>query len=85
MVDSELLSILVCPENKTPVRLVDADVVAKVNAAIAGGNLKYRNGERVDDAIEEGLLREDGAFLYAVREGIPIMLIDESIPMGQLS
>lgn len=85
MVDSELLSILVCPENKTPVRLVDADMVGKVNAAIASGSLKYRNGEKVEDAIEDGLLREDGAFLYAVREGIPIMLIDESIPMGQLS
>ncbi len=85
MVDSELLSILVCPENKTPVRLVDAGVVAKVNAAIASGSLKYRNGEKVEEAIEDGLLREDGNYLYAVREGIPIMLIDEAIPMVQLS
>lgn len=85
MLDSELLSILVCPENKTPVSLADEATVAKVNAAIAAGTLKYRNGEKVEEAIEAGLIREDGAYLYAVREDIPVMLIDESIPMDQLA
>lgn len=85
MLDQELLSILVCPENKTPVTLVDDGMIARVNAAIEARTLKYRNGETVEEAIEAGLLREDGAYLYAVREDIPVMLIDESIPMAQLS
>ncbi|MFM1920114.1 MAG: hypothetical protein RLZZ303_1748 [Candidatus Hydrogenedentota bacterium] len=85
MLDSELLSILVCPENKTPVSLADEATVAKVNAAIASGTLMYRNGEKVEEAIEAGLIREDGAYLYAVREDIPVMLIDESIPLDQLA
>ncbi len=85
MVDPELLSILVCPENKTPVRLADAELVEKVNAAIAAGTLKYRNGEKVEEAIEAGLVREDNAYLYAIREDIPVMLIDESIALNQLS
>lgn len=84
MVDQDLLDILVCPENKTAVKLVDDDVLAKVNDAIQAKTLKNRAGEAVEDAVDGGLLREDGAYLYAIRDDIPIMLIDESIPMDQL-
>jgi uncharacterized protein YbaR (Trm112 family) len=84
MVDPELLSILVCPENKTPVRLADADLVEQVNAAIATGTLKYRNGEKVEEPIDAGLVRADNTCLYAIREDIPVMLIDESIALDQL-
>lgn len=85
MVDSELLSILVCPENKTPVTVVEQDVVDRINAAIASGALKNRSGEVVEGAIDSGLLREDGAYLYIIREDIPVMLIDEAIPMEQVT
>ena len=84
MVDQDLLDILVCPENKTAVKLVDDEVLAKVNDAIQAKTLKNRAGEAIEDAVDGGLLREDGAYLYAIRDDIPIMLIDESIPMDQL-
>lgn len=84
MIDKTLLEILVCPENKTPVRLADDALVAKVNAAVDAGTLQNRIGEKVDAKIDAGLLREDGAFLYAIRDDIPIMLIDQSIPTAQL-
>jgi len=84
VVDPELLAILVCPENKTPVSPVEQETLDQVNAAIKAGTLKYRNGESVGEAIDGGLLREDGAYLYAIRDDIPVMLIDESIPMDQL-
>ena len=84
MVDEALLQILVCPEDKTPVRSADKELVDKINAAIESGSLKNRGGEAVDTPIEEGLIREDGAYVYPVREDIPVMLIDEAIPMDQL-
>jgi len=84
VVDAELLAILVCPENKTPVTLVEAALIDQINGRIAAGTLKYRNGEAVGEALDAGLLREDGAYLYAIRDDIPVMLIDESIPMEQL-
>ncbi len=84
MVDQKLLDILVCPENKTPVKLADDALLAKVNAAIADGTLKNRAGDAVTDAIDGGLVREDQAFLYIIRDDIPVMLIDESIPLDQL-
>jgi len=84
MVDPELLSILVCPENKTPVALADDALVAKVNAGIKAGQVKNRGGEAVDAPIDAGLVREDKAYLYPIRDDIPIMLIDEAIPLAQL-
>ena len=81
MVDQELLDILVCPETKQPVRLADADVLARLNSAIAQGGVENRGKQPVTEPVREGLLREDGLFLYPVRDEIPIMLIDEAIPL----
>jgi uncharacterized protein YbaR (Trm112 family) len=83
MIDATLLDILVCPETKQPLRVADADLLAEVNAAIEAGSVKNRGGESVSSALVEALVREDGAVLYPVRDDIPIMLIDESIPLPQ--
>ena len=84
MVDSSLVAILACPETHQPVKVADEATVSKVNAAIAAGSLKNRDGEAVSEAIEAGLIREDGAYLYPVRESIPVMLIGESIALSSL-
>jgi uncharacterized protein len=81
MIAQELLDLLVCPENKMPVAVADDGLVAKINAAIKAGEVTNRGGEKVDDKIDGGLVREDKAYLYPVRDDIPIMLIDEAIPM----
>lgn len=85
MIDQDLLDILVCPENKTPVTVADDATVAKANERIADGSLTNRGGEKIAEPIDGGLIREDGAYMYPVREDIPIMLIDEAIPMDQLA
>lgn len=82
--DPELLEILVCPETKEPVRPADQALVERVNRAIEDGDLSNRGGERVKDAIDGGLVREDGTVLYPVRDEIPIMLIDEAIELEDL-
>ena len=78
-VSPDLLEILICPETQQPVALAGADVLARINAEIAAGRLRNRGGDLVKDAIQEGLLREDGRVLYPVDDGIPVMLIEESI------
>ncbi len=84
MVDQELLDILVCPETKQPVRLAGTDLLRMLNRAIAAGEVKMRDGQLVEDRIEEGLVREDNGVLYPVRDSIPIMLIDEAIPLDDV-
>lgn len=85
MVDPELLEILVCPETKEPVHPADDELIARVNRAIEEGTLSNRGGETVSETIDEGLVRDDGAYLYPVRDEIPVMLIDEAIPLEGLS
>ncbi len=82
LVDQSLLEILVCPETKQPLHVADAALLERLNATIAEGSLSNRGGQPVAGPLQEGLVREDGAVLYPVREDIPIMLIDEAIPLS---
>lgn len=81
MIDQSLLEILVCPETKQPLRVADTELLARLNASIAEGSVENRGGDVVSEPVEEALVREDGSYLYPVRDDIPIMLIDESIPL----
>lgn len=81
MVHPELLEILCCPESHQTVREASAELVAEVNRAIRAGTVKNREGAAVAEEIEGGLVREDGACLYPVRNGIPIMLVGERLAL----
>ena len=83
MIDQSLLDILVCPETKQPLRIADSALLERLNASIGEGSVTNRGGETVSAGVEEALVREDGNVLYPVRDDIPIMLIDESIPLPQ--
>ena len=81
-VSEELLEILVCPETKQPVAPASDEVVAAVNKRIESGELRNRGGDPVTKSVSEGLVRQDGKILYVVDDGIPVMLIEESIEIS---
>ena len=84
MVDASLVAIMVCPESHQPLTIADEATVQKVNAAIAAGTLKNRDGEAVSEPIQAALIREDGTCLYVVRDDIPVMLTGEAISLASL-
>ncbi len=84
MIDPKLLEILVCPETKEPVAIADAAALERLNRAIRRGDARNLSGETVREPVTEALLRADGRILYPVREGVPIMLVDESIDVSDL-
>ena len=81
MIDAELLKILCCPETHQGLRVAEPALVGNLNQQIAAGGLKNRAGQPVKEKIDDGLVRADGKFLYAVRQDIPVMLVDEAIPV----
>ena len=84
MIDRDLLSILCCPETKQRVILADAALVEKLNEAVARGDLKNKGKKSVSERIDGGLIRSDQKILYPIREGIPVMLVEEGIPLDQI-
>jgi uncharacterized protein YbaR (Trm112 family) len=52
-----------------------------LNRQIAVGTLKNRAGKIVTAKLSGGLVRSDGKYLYPIREQIPIMLVDEALPL----
>jgi len=79
MIRAELLEILRCPETHQKVSLAPADLIARLNSQISARQVRNRAGKALEEPLEGGLLREDGAVVYPIRGKLPIMLIDEGV------
>ena len=56
----------------------------KINEQIAAGGVTLENGDALKEPLEEGLVTASHDRIYAVKDSIPIMLVDESLPTAQL-
>jgi uncharacterized protein YbaR (Trm112 family) len=83
MLDNELLSILCCPETHQPLTRAPQELIDKLNQRRDAKQLRNRDGALVEQAIEGGLVRTDGRYLYPIIGGIPVMLVGEAIPLDQ--
>lgn len=83
--DKDLLAILCCPETKQPVSIADPLLIQRINNAVTSGSLTNKGKKPVSTQLEGGLVREDQQILYPIRENIPVMLIEEGIPLAQLA
>ena len=83
MLDPDLLKIMCCPETHQPIALAEPSLIEKLNQLIAAGQLQNRAGQPIKEKIDGGLVREDQKFLYPIRANIPVMLIDEAIPLTE--
>jgi uncharacterized protein YbaR (Trm112 family) len=79
--NAEPPAILCCPETRQDVSLASADLVADLNARVEAGTLLNRAGQPVREKLDAGLIRADGQVVYPIREDIPVMLVEEAIPL----
>ena len=84
MIDKKLLEILVCPERRTPLRIAEQTLLERLNRAIGAGRVKNKLGETVEEPLAGGLVSQDDVLLYPVIDEIPVLLVDEAIPLEQL-
>ena len=49
--------------------------------AIVAGKVKNQAGKAVSQPFEDGLMREDGRRIYPIRDGIPVLFIDEGVTL----
>ena len=85
MIDKSLLDIIVCPEDHSPLSEAEEPLLAKLNGAIAEGQIENKGGHPVTEPLKAALIRQDKTLLYPVVDGIPVLLVDEGIDLKQLS
>lgn len=82
VIEKELLEILACPETHQRLALASPEVLSALNERVRAGGVKNVGGEAVAEELDGGLVREDGTLVYPIRDEIPVLLIDEGIPLA---
>lgn len=84
MIEPDLVSLLCCPETHQDLRSAEPALLDRLNAQITAGSLKNRAGHAISEKLDGGLVRADGKLLYPIRHEIPVMLINDAIPLDQV-
>ena len=82
MIAAEILTLLCCPETGQTLAVASPEQVSRIEALRTEGALRDRTGRLVTEKLDAGLVRSDGQWLYPVRDGIPVLLLDEALPLG---
>lgn len=85
MISKELLDILVCPETKQKLDLVDDALLERLNEAIRKGKLVNRGGEVLRETLSGGLIRADKKIVYPIINDLPYLRIGDGIEIDKIS
>ncbi|KAF1016380.1 MAG: hypothetical protein GAK31_01878 [Stenotrophomonas maltophilia] len=83
--DRKLLDLLVSPDTRQPLSLLDAAGLEALNRAIGAGAVNKADGNPLAQPLREALVTRDRKQLFRVEDGIPVLLAEEAIPTAQIS
>ena len=84
MIDAELLEILRCPQDHSSLLAAPAELVHRINRGIKARRVFSLGGAQLEKTLDGGLVRAAGDLLYAIVDGIPVMLPDEAIDLSTI-
>lgn len=81
---NELQNVLRCPIDRSPLTVASEALLGELNSAIRERRLYNLGGQRLDRAIEGGLVRSAGDLIYPIIDGIPLLIKDEAISLASM-
>ena len=82
--DRKLLDLLVSPDTRQPLSLLDGKGLEALNKAISGA-VNKADGNPLAQPLREALVTRDRKQVFRVDDGIPVLLAEEAIPTAQIA
>lgn len=83
--DRKLLDLLVSPDTRQPLLLLESAGLEALNRAIAAGSVNRADGSAQTEPLREVLVTRDRKQLFRVEDGIPVLLAEEAIASAQIA
>ena len=83
--DRKLLDLLVSPDTRQPLSLLDGKGLEALNKAISTGAVNKADGNPLAQPLREALVTRDRKQVFRVDDGIPVLLAEEAIPTAQIT